>query len=487
MIIKNDKNPLFEKISNLLIIISSFWLLFNIAAVYLFFKGGKPHRIETAAYIFITAIIIKLILIWKNNKEEQNIPIWPNPQSSTKILLFLFSIVAWILLYFPYLNAPFLSDDYVFIVKYMDSAFVFDESGFFRPVFSSFFYILMKLFGTNPLPFHLFNLCFHLGSAIMIYRIAEKLSGSFFPAFSAGLIFFLNPVQAEAALWISGLQETLWTFFFLAALTIHLQKRDLTVRSTLFASFFVFISLLSKETAVCFLPFFIVLDLAVYKFKRGNKLKYAYIAYFLILVFYLLLRSNFSDIPAEHLPAISFLFIKKILSQPFKVFLFPWNRLFAGQMILLKFIISSAFVIITTIYFLKIKDHFRHLMAALAFIYFPLIPLSGMFYVASDLQGSRYLYLSSFGWGLLLSLVIFKLIGKKVISILFAIFLVIILSLCLKTNLKPWSMASDIIKILPANLKGTMVPDNIYGAYILRNGKAEYEVLKHQNSIPNKK
>jgi len=107
----------------------------------------------------------------------------------------------------------------------------------------------------------------------------------------------------------------------------------------------------------------------------------------------------------------------------------------------------------------------------------------GMFYVAPDLQGSRYLYLSSFGWGLLLSIIIYKLINRKTISVLIALFLVIVLSLCLKKNLEPWGRAGEIIKSLPADFRETGAPDNYYGAYILRNGAREFKIIKNEKIL----
>lgn len=487
MIIKNEQNPLFIKISNVFLIVASIWLLFTIAAVYILYDGGKSHRIETASYVFVAAIAVKLVLQRKTSDKEQGFGVKWNPQLPTKILLFSITLLLWILLYLPYLNLPFLSDDYVFIVKYMDSPFVFDDTGFFRPVFASIFFVLLKTFGTDPLPFHLLNLLLHAGSSFLVYRISKKLLGSFSPAFAVGIIFFMNPVQAEAVHWISGMQETLWAFFFLIALTLHLQKPDLSGRSIFFTSLFVFLSLLSKETAVCFLPIFILLDLFTFKFNRGNKLKYAYIAYCLTLSFYILLRSNFSSIPAGHLTNIDLLSIKQFISQPFKVFLYPWNQAFAGEQIMLKFIISSLFVIITSLFFLQKRTHFNQILSALAFIYIPLLPLTGMFFVASDLQGSRYLYLPILGWGLLLSVILFRLISKNMLAVVINIFVLIGFTLCLKLNLEPWGMAGKTIKSLPADLKGKNAYDSVYGAYILRNGMSEYMQLKNKHVIGNDK
>jgi hypothetical protein len=84
---------------------------------------------------------------------------------------------------------------------------------------------------------------------------------------------------------------------------------------------------------------------------------------------------------------------------------------------------------------------------------------------------------------LLLSMIIYKLINRKTISVLIALFLVIILSFCLKKNLEPWGRAGEIIKNLPPNLNETAAPDNYYGAYILRNGAREFKILRTEKSL----
>jgi hypothetical protein len=149
-----------------------------------------------------------------------------------------------------------------------------------------------------------------------------------------------------------------------------------------------------------------------------------------------------------------------------------------------KFALAAVFTAVVSVHFIKKKPEGTSIfLSGLGFLLIPLIPLTGMFYVAPDLQGSRYLYLSSFGWGLLLSIIIFKLINRKTLSVLIALFFVIVLSLCLKKNLEPWGKAGEIIKSLPADFRETSVPDNCYGAYILRNGAREFKILRTEKGL----
>jgi hypothetical protein len=487
LLLKQDDKPLSGAICNLLIIISTGWLLINLASVYFFLGGSKIHRIESAAYIFTAAILFKIILQRKSLFPQEGNISSDESHLNLKIFLLFLPVLIWILLYIPYISTPFLSDDYVFIMKYSYSPFVFDNAGFFRPAFSSIFYIFLRIFGADPVPFRLFNLLLHLGCSVLAYKITEKLSSSFIISCISALFFLLNPLQAEAVLWISGLQETLWVFFVLSAMAVYIRKKELTISSILLTAIFIMLSLLSKETAVCFIILFIAVDYLAFGFKRGLNLKYSYILNILILIFYFLVRSCFASIPGEHLPAVSIYFVKTFFSRPFKSLLFPWNQAYSGAMPGVKFAIAAIFTAIIFLYFIKKKpERMAFVLSGLGFLFVPLIPLTGMFFVASDLQGSRYLYLSSFGWGLLLSIIIYKLINQKTISVLIALFLVIMLSFCLKRNLEPWDRAGEIIKSLPADFNETTAPDNYYGAYILRNGAKEYKILRIEKGLIHK-
>lgn len=477
--IKNKSR--FQNFSDIFILLSGFWLLVNIAAVYLFLDGMKSHRIETASFIFASAVLLKLVSMIRRAGKEQGTIFESVIQPKERFLLAAAPVLVLILLYLPLSDGPFLSDDYVFIEKYMNSPFDADGNGFFRPVFGIVFHLLLKTFGLHPAPFHIFNLLLHIISAVLVYRIVRKIFDTFFPAYFSALFFLLNPFQAEAVFWISGLQETLWVFFFLSAAAVYINKREINSFVILIVISLMAMSLLSKETAVCFLPLFAAFDFLLFGFRRGKNLKYAYSFFVLLIVAYLVLRGHYTSIPSAHLTGLNLYFLQKFISRPFNVFLYPWNQAFLGPMTFLKFLISSFMVLLISTYFLYIKERRDKIFGImLSLIYFPLIPLIGMFYVAPDLQGSRYLYLSFIGWGMLAGLIIFDFIRKRVALLVLSIFIISGLSFSLALNLKPWERAGEIINELPKNLINSP-PDNYCGAYILRNGFLEYKRIQQLN------
>lgn len=116
---------------------------------------------------------------------------------------------------------------------------------FYRPLPTQvFFFVFQKLFGLNPLPYHLFVLiCFGLAS-YLFYRLAKKLLGSEKKALVSTLIFGLASSNVTRVYFLSHFQEIALVIFSLLTILGYLENKKLPV-----VAFFV-LALLSKETAV---------------------------------------------------------------------------------------------------------------------------------------------------------------------------------------------------------------------------------------------
>jgi hypothetical protein len=109
-----------------------------------------------------------------------------------------------------------------------------------------FFWGLGRLFGMNPLPFHLVILATVIGSLFLIYAIVRKISGSELAAASAPLFWIVNPCFSPSMAWASICNETQYVFFVLLALWLFMNGRY-----WLQAMIFV-VALGSQETAVMY-------------------------------------------------------------------------------------------------------------------------------------------------------------------------------------------------------------------------------------------
>ncbi len=214
------------------------------------------------------------------------------------------------------LNA-FTFDDFLYIL-HNPAVTNFSLSGLFvptrasnviRPVTFSSFALNLALEGAHPFGYHLLNLLLHGVVTLLIYLVLRKLLESVQQgatvAWVAALLFAVHPIHTEAVAAIVGRSELLAAGFLLAAWLLHLDDRPV-LAVLCFA-----LALLSKESAVAFVPLVLAGDYARGRLKPLHR--YGWIAG--VAAAYLVLlwkvqggrfgpaKVNFLDNPLAHLPA----------------------------------------------------------------------------------------------------------------------------------------------------------------------------------------
>lgn len=137
-------------------------------------------------------------------------------------------LAATLLVYLPALRIGFLWDDDTHL-----TANILTEPGGLRrswftteqpnywPVTWSTFWIQWKLFGLNPLGYHVVNVLLHGANAVLAWQVLRRLA---IPgAWLAALIFAVHPVNVETAAWITQLKSLLATVFYLGSLLCFLR------------------------------------------------------------------------------------------------------------------------------------------------------------------------------------------------------------------------------------------------------------------------
>lgn len=110
-----------------------------------------------------------------------------------------------------------------------------------------------KIYGLNPLGYHLTNLVLHLICTFFVFKLLRLLNINILFAALGALLFGIQPMRVESVAWISERKDVLYTVFYLAALITHVrfiqsgQQRAKYYRLTLL---FFFLALLSKIEAV---------------------------------------------------------------------------------------------------------------------------------------------------------------------------------------------------------------------------------------------
>lgn len=112
--------------------------------------------------------------------------------------------------------------------------------------------------GPRPFAYHLCNLLLHAAVTCLLYwllrRLLEGLPRAAEIAFTAGLLFAVHPIHTEAVANIVGRSELLAAAFLFGAWLLHLRGRH----ALALAGFA--LALLSKESAVVFLPLLLMAD-----------------------------------------------------------------------------------------------------------------------------------------------------------------------------------------------------------------------------------
>jgi hypothetical protein len=127
------------------------------------------------------------------------------------------------------------------------SAVMSHGSDYYRPAFLVWLRLNYLIFGLAPPGWHLATLAVHLVCSILVFLLADRLTGSAVAAWVAALVFTLHPVHAEAVAWVSGGTEPLYSVFLLAAFLCYSSpsKRRRIVGPILYL-----FALFNKETAI---------------------------------------------------------------------------------------------------------------------------------------------------------------------------------------------------------------------------------------------
>jgi hypothetical protein len=146
-----------------------------------------------------------------------------------------FAALFLILFYWRALNAWFYQDDFgwlhlglgphpmAFSAKLL---FAPKAHGNIRPWSENlFFWGLGRVFGMNPLPFHIVIFGTVMASLVLLFAIVHRLTGSVLAAGAAQIFWIVNPSFSPSLAWVSICNETQYVFFILAALWLFMNGR----------------------------------------------------------------------------------------------------------------------------------------------------------------------------------------------------------------------------------------------------------------------
>ena len=303
----------------------------------------------------------------------------------------------------------------------------------YRPVATLSYFIDYHIWKLNPFGYHLTNLLLHTINALLLFSLANLITGKPITALLVSLLFALHPVNTEAVNTVSFRPNLLAFLFFVSSLIFYIWAgKSKGIKKT--GSYCVslglfFLALFSKEMAAT-LPF--ILILYDYYFVSAAKrqslavnFKSRYLAYFLVLIIYLWLWGVVfkNPNPLPKYPGGGFytniLTMSTVVANYIRWLIMPVRLHFMvtePHLVLRQFssvVLVSALIIIACLAIaIRIRKTAKEMSFAIIWFFVTLLPVANIFPIRY-IVALRYLYIPIAGFCLFLPLLQLKISALK--------------------------------------------------------------------------
>jgi tetratricopeptide (TPR) repeat protein len=326
-----------------------------------------------------------------------------------------------------------VSNQYIKDWKHLSIAFTQDffysshkegKIGYYRPVITLSYMLDYQLWGLNPFGYHLTNLVFHTLTCLLIYLMIFSLTSNLPIAFISTLLFAIHPIHTESIAWISGRTDVIGSFFFFFSFLLYMYGEKVGKLRYYALSLALFVlALLSKEMVIT-LPLLIV----VYDYycvaerdrrEAWKRAKY-WAGYWILIVVYVVVRFLILKVVTGN-PHIEELNRGKLLLTFSKGFLYylsklllPFNLNAYVMLDLASFShigVWTGIVVIVGLVVTGLRLRDNRLSFGAGFFLISLLPLTNLIAISAPVDidfplAERFLYLPSFGFCLVLGVVI---------------------------------------------------------------------------------
>lgn len=355
----------------------------GISVLYLF-QMYPRHRVESGWLLFAGFGVLTAVTRFST------VPLATRGKVDRRRLLLALAGAA--LLYAPSFTVGLLSDDFTLLA--VSDRWQLAPVGWehFRPLPLGVWALLLDLGLGAPTVLHALNIGLHGVNAYFTYGLAREIGLSERGALTAGALFLAFPGSVEPVTWVSSLQDVLMTALVLGFLLAVLRDKPVVAFACLVAA------TLTKETAVC-AP--ILLLLLRTRRKVSLRLLLAAIGWALLFAFARLWLK-----PAEGVfDPIGGYFMKELLVRIYGGLAVPWTRqqMFAYPWMPLAALLGIVALLGLPLWRLREKRLWTITISCAILVLVSALPVYRYFYVSPELQGTRYLYLPSVGWSLMLA------------------------------------------------------------------------------------
>lgn len=388
------------------------------------------------------------------------------------------------------------------------------KGNYYRPTVYLSYFIDQTLWGNKPFGYHLSNLIFNTVTVILLFWFVYFFFSNFKPnyssyniAFISSLVFALHPMHVESVSWIAGRTDVLCTLFLLMGLLFHLKSYKKVVYIP-FAILAFYLSLLSKELAVVFIPLVLLTDLVTNKLKNKNN-AVKYILYLSIFILYMYLRSksfvNITPISEKNVNVAASADILRYLdmfvvlvssyySYLYKL-LFPIEfNAFISEVTKDLYYLVPSFIVLTLVFLAFIYSLIKRVKLIYYVIFWILISLGPsilltLIKMTPTSLAERYLYLPSVAFAMGTGYLFYKYVFSRVSLRYSCVFITILVLFYALLNINRQSVWYDDLSLWSTTTvasSNTCLPYNNYGVALKRNGRIDEAIRQYEYVVNNK-
>jgi hypothetical protein len=430
-------------------------------AYYLHLRSVQRHHLESAWMWFIASLLLAALTATPAVDEDRG----PSPVVPTTTVL-LAVIAAAILLYYPALRLGFLSDDFVLSAMAARGEFFGQSWAFFRPLPLLFY----QAAGAHPAALHALVITLHGLNAGLVCWLAVIVGLSRRQAMTAAALFLTFPANLEAVAWCAGVQDVMMTAGVLGSIVAASSSATAISLAAMVAA------LLSKETAVA-APFLMWLSNRAGWRTPAMALAIAS-AYAAWRITTRSLAEGFVAVPTSYK-------LKELLVRPYGTLAVPFRgaQLTASPWLGILLVCGLAVLLVRAAWLWRGNLPRILMVGTLAlWVIVSIAPVYSMFDVSGTLQGSRYVYLATAGWSMLMAALLLP--ARSRLDLLWVVAALTIGAVGLRVNFVPWTRAAAtrdeaLSAVERAKISGCNevwirnVPDSVQGADVFRNGLPE--------------
>lgn len=355
---------------------------------------------------------------------------------------------------------------------------------YYKPLMPLAFTLIYSISGNSSFLYHLFQLFIHIINTFLVYlifkrQIKEKIS------FFLSLVFLVLPLNQEAVANISSYQDVLFFFFGTLGFLMFTYKQNLNF---FIGSFFLFLSLLSKESGILFLA---IMPIYAFLFEKIKFTKSTAVS-FVVFAIYLLLRLsivNTLPVKIEIAPISTIGFYLRLINIPkmffyyLKNFVWPTDLSISQQWIVKTVNISEFYIPLFIILaflgicvcFLKILQKKKQKSYVFFLSWFLLGIGIHMQLIPLDMTvASRWFYFPSVGILGMAGVVLSELVTEKKEKVLYLILVILIAVFSVRTIIRNsnWRDALTLYSHDVSYSKGYIVENNL-GSELFKVGRKE--------------